>query len=220
MKFPTRNLLFASALLAASSAGLFAQTASLPATPPTSAQGSQAPSAIVEPAVIQIRQTLSGLRTDKWKTPGPVTQETAQNLASIQRDLDTTLPGLLATADRNAASVQDVLPAYRNVDALYDVLLRVTEVSKLAAPSQQSTALQQAMVSLEDARRTLGDQIQSSALNQTKAIVALQGQLKSAQTAPTQSAAATPVCPTPAAPATKKRPAAKPKPKPAATTPH
>lgn len=216
MKSPSRTLLFAAALIAAAPpAGLFAQTTTLPPSAPTSAQNRDTPSAVLQPAVGQIRQTLAGLRPDHWKTPGPVTQETAQNLASIQRDLDSTLPGLLATADRNPASVQDVLPAFRNVDALYDVLLRVTEVAKLAAPSQQSTALQQAIVALEDARRSLGDQLQNSASNQTNAIVSLQKQLQAAKSAPAETVAAAPVCPTPA-PA-KKRSAAKPKPKPAST---
>lgn len=212
------KLLLASALLAAFPAPvLLAQAATIPPNVPASSQTAQLPSDILGPAIAQIRQALPLLRPEKWKTPGPVTQETAQNLGSIQRDLDSTLPDLVSTADRNPASVQDVLPAYRNVDALYDVLLRVTEVSKLAAPAQQSTALQQAIVALEDARRALGDQVQTAALNETKAIVSLQGQLHDAQAAaPKNVAAAAPVCPAPA-PAVKKKPAVKPKPKPAAT---
>lgn len=218
MTFPASKLLLASALLAAAPHALLAQATTPPPSVPPSTQTSQLPSAVLAPAVTQLRQALAGLRADKWKTPGPVTQETAQNIASIQRDLDTTLPGLLATADHNPASVQDVLPAYRNLDALYDVVLRVTEISRIVAPPQQATALQQAMAGLEDARRNLGDQIQNSALNQTKAIVALQAELRAAQSAPAQTAAAAPVCPT-TAPAAKKRAATKPKPKPATTTP-
>jgi hypothetical protein len=232
MTLLTSRRLFASLLLAmlpglAHAQTLRSQAPTLPPSAPTSApagasaqggQSAETPSAIVTPAVLQVRQALAGLRADKWKTPGTVTQETAQNLASIQRDIDSTLPGLLTAADGNPASVQDVLPAYRNLDALYNVLLRVTEISKIAAPAQQSGPLQQATASLEDARRTLGDQLQASALNQTKAIVALQAQLHNAQTAAPQTVAAAPVCaplPTPA----KKRTATRPKAKPATASP-
>ena len=218
MTSPARTLLFASALLAAFPLpALFAQAApaqAVPAAPAPPAGNAQSMTAILTPAIQQLRQTLTILRADKWKTPGPITQETTANIASIQRDVESTLPGLLTTADSNPGSVQDMLPAYRNVDALYDVVLRVTEVSKLAAPKEQSTALQQAIVSLEDTRRTLGDQVQSAAANQTRAIVSLQAQLRTAETAAAQNvaAAAAPVCP-PVPPPAKKKPAAKPKPK-------
>ena len=54
--------------------------------------------------------------------------EAQANLRSIQKDVSTTLPALLASADSAPGSASKLLPAYRNVDALYDVLLRVPEV--------------------------------------------------------------------------------------------
>ncbi|GAC1421077.1 MAG: hypothetical protein NVSMB62_15710 [Acidobacteriaceae bacterium] len=187
----------------------------LPATAATSDTAGSAPSAVLAPAVGQIRQALATLRPDKWKTPGAVAQETASNISSIQRDLDNTLPGLLASADRNPASVADVLPAYRNIEALYDVLLRVTEISKLSAPSQQSSALQQATGSLDDARRNLGDRLQVASAAQNHAITSLQAQLRTAQNSAIQTAAV-PAC-TPQPPTAKRRSASKAKPKPAAS---
>lgn len=187
-----------------------------PAAPAAASDTPSPPSAVFAPAIGLVRQTLASVRPEKWKAPGAVAQETASNLGSIQRDLDNTLPGLLAAADRNPANVADVLPAYRNIEALYDVLLRVTEVSKLAAPASQSSALQQATASLDDARRTLGDRLQVASAAQTHAISTLQAQLRTAQTAATQAAVA-PACPPPPA-AAKKRTPAKPKPKPSATT--
>lgn len=193
-----------------------AQPSALPPGAPTSGQAGTGPTATLTPAVLQVREAITGLNPNKWKAPGPVQQEMTGNIASIQRDIDSTLPGLLTTADRNPASVQDVLPAYRNVEALYDVLLRVTEVSKLAAPAQQSGPLQQATNSLDDARRALGDQLQIAAGNQTKAIVSLQTQLQTATSKPAapQTVAAAAACPQTPAVAPKKR-ATAPKPKPA-----
>lgn len=207
-------------LFSALSATLVAQAPPQNSAPPPAATASDAsptPSAVLAPAIAQIRQTLATLRPDRWKAPGAVAQETASNLGSIQRDLDNTLPGLLASADRNPASVADVLPAYRNIEALYDVLLRVTEISKLAAPGQQSSALQQATASLDDARRNLGDRLQVASAAQNHAIASLQTQLRASQASATQATAVVPTC-QPQPPSAKKRPSAKPKQKPAAPT--
>lgn len=176
-----------------------------PAAPPpagaAAAPSTTLPSVLFAPAVVQVRQALTVIRPDKWKIPGPVSEETVANIGSIQHDLDYTLPGLFATADSNPASVSEVLPTYRNVEALYEVLLRVTEISTLAAPAQQSVALQQALIALETSRRTLGDQLQASAINQAHAIVALQGDLRTSQAAVVAAKAAVPACPPPPAPA-------------------
>jgi cell division septation protein DedD len=103
------------------------------------------------------------------------------------------LPQLLATADAAPNSVSQLLPAYRNVEALYDVLLRVCQVANLAAPSQQSAAIDHARASLEDARHTLGDRINSAALAQEQQVHSLQAALRAVPPP-----AAPVVCPTPA----------------------
>ena len=70
--------------------------------------------------------------------------EADTNVASIRRDVETTLPPLLAAADAAPDSAAKALAAYRNVEALYDVLLRVTTAGRMAAPGDQSSALDQA----------------------------------------------------------------------------
>jgi len=104
--------------------------------------------------------------------------------------------------------VTRVLPAYRNVEALYDVILRVAAAARMAAPSQQSGPLDQAMLSLDAGRRGLGDRLQMAGAAAEKQVSDLQVALKAAQSAPpppTAAPAATPVTP-----AKKKKPAAKP----------
>lgn len=148
-------------------------------SPCVSAQAQGAPataSSILSPALTQLRQSLSGLRLDKWKAPGPVREETNGNIGSITRDLDGTLPPLLATADAAPASVAHSMPVFRNVDALYDVLLRVVETADLSAPENDTNTLHQALASLDDARRTLGDTIQSSAVAQESQLAEIHNQ--------------------------------------------
>ena len=127
---------------------------------PASSPGAKVdlPSATLQPALDVLKQAVSGVRTDKWKTSATVKSETDANLASIRRDLDATLPPLLATADAAPDSAAKVLPAYRTVEALYDVVLRVDAAARLAAPADQTSALDQALAKLDDQRRVLGDQ--------------------------------------------------------------
>lgn len=172
--------------------------ANTPASPPP--QTMKTPSAIMQPSLDALQQILDVLQPEKWKASGRVREETAANINSIRRDLATTLPPLLATADSTPDSVAHVLPAYRNIEALYDVLLRVTETSKLSAPSQQAVTLAKTLASLEEGRRALGEQIQAAALNRDQQLHDLQAAVRTAQHAP---APAPVTCPPP--PRTKKR---------------
>ncbi len=154
-----RTLLLAIPLLLAP--GLHAQDSSAIQTQPAPATASS----LLQPSLDQLRQSLSGLRLDKWKAPGPVRQETNGNIGSITRDLDGTLPGLLMTADAAPSTVSKNLPVFRNVDALYDVLLRIVETADLAAPDPETQTLHAALTSLDSARRTLGDAIEAAAVD-------------------------------------------------------
>jgi hypothetical protein len=188
------------ATVCVSCAAFAAQT---PATPPAPAQAQMQtpgnPSATLQPALDELQHALTALRPDKWKTSDEVRRETAANISSIRNDLETTLPPLLTAADGAPVSVARALPAFRNIEALYDVLLRVTGVANLSAPSQQSMALEQARASLEDGRRTFGDRLQSAALAQDQQLHSLEATVRAAPPAP----ASPPACPPP--PSAKKR---------------
>jgi len=190
--------------------------AARPVMQPSAAGRTQGtPSAMMQPALDTLTQALEVLRPEKWKASDAIKQETSSNISSIHRDIQTTLPRLLATADAAPNSVSQLLPAYRNIEALYDVLLRVVQVGNLAAPGQQSAAIDQARASLEDARRTLGDHLNSAALAQEQQVHSLQAALRAVPPAP-----APVVCPTPAPvkkPRHRRKPVAKPA-KPAPST--
>jgi hypothetical protein len=179
-------------------------------TQPAAAQGPKTPSLIMQPALDTLQHTLGVLRTEKWKTSSAVREETDTNISSIRRDLETTLPPLLATADGSPDSFSQVLPAFRNVEALYDVLLRVAEAGRISAPSQQNAALEQAMASLEAGRRALGDHLQSVAVARDQQLRDLQAAVRAIPPAPVSVPAA---CPPPPPPK-KRRRSAKPTEKP------
>ncbi|HEV2620142.1 MAG TPA: hypothetical protein VGU23_09430, partial [Acidobacteriaceae bacterium] len=91
----------------------------------TAASAGPAPSAVMRPALASLRDALDMLRPERWKAPGAITAESTNDVGSIERDLDATLPPLLADADAGRSSTAQLLPAYRNVEALYDVVVRV-----------------------------------------------------------------------------------------------
>lgn len=170
------------------------------------------PSAVLQPSLDVVNTAVSEVRTDKWKASAAVRGEAETNVASIRRDVVTTLPPLLAAADAAPDSAAKALAAYRNVEALYDVLLRVTTAGRMAAPGDQSSALDQALERLDDGRRALGDRLQVDAVAAEKRASDLQAKL--AAVPPPVPPPPPVVCPPPAPVKKKAKPAAKP----AATT--
>ncbi|HEX4036511.1 MAG TPA: hypothetical protein VHX37_00510 [Acidobacteriaceae bacterium] len=140
-------------------------------------------SARLRPALSGISQAVAGLSVRRWKAPGDVRDATQQDVASIQRDLSGTLAGLLDQADAAPASVPAQFAVYRNVDALYDTLLRVVLTADLAAPENEAGSLQAALTNLESARTNLSDSILSSAQTQQAEFVRMRSVIAAAEAA-------------------------------------
>ncbi len=181
----------------------------------------QKPSVIVSSALDVLAKAGSSVDLNKWKAPNNVKEEVDSNLGSIQKDLQATLPPLLVTADAAPASPSASMPVLMNISALYDVLLRVVIASHNGAPRDQASALDQAAITLDNARRDLADQVRGAMLAQERSVRTLQATVQQ-QAKALQAAQAPPPPPatTAAKPAAKKRkPAAKPAATPAAATP-
>lgn len=166
----------------ACSAGAFA-IGQTPATAPSNEAPAATPSSLVRPALSNVQAVTAGLNVRKWKAPGSVRDAVQEDVNSIQRDLGSTLPGLLATADAAPGSVPPSFAVYRNIDALYDVLLRVAQTADLAAPEGEARSLADSLQQLESARTELGQSILSTSQHHEAEIVALQSQIRLARTA-------------------------------------
>lgn len=208
-----------------------AQPTLSPAQPTAASAATSAPatpshpvSATLQPSLDTVRQTLQSLRIDRWKK-GSVRDEASTNIDSILRDLRVNLPPLLEVADTAPGTVSKLLPVTSHVDALYDVLLRVTEASRVAGPDDQAAQLQQALLGLSNARLALDDRIQGSASALEKQVVDLRATIarQAAERPVAPAPVAFPCVPPPTHKTTTRKPAAKPaasaKPKPAATKP-
>jgi hypothetical protein len=186
------------------------------ATPAPAQDARPSPSGLLQPSLDALEQATGGVKLEKWKG-GSVRAEAGPNISSILRDLQSTLPPLLKDADAAPGTMSNVLPVSRNIDALYDVLLRVVDGARIAAPGDQFAQLQQAMIDLEKARHALDDLMQETAAAGEKQLSDVRGALVKAQAAAVCPVVAAPA-PPPPAPAPKKRTVKK-KPKPPATTP-
>lgn len=139
------------------------------------------PSATLQPALSDVQSATMALNISKWKIPGTARKAAQEDVNSIQRDLGSTLPGLLAQADAAPGSVPPSFAVYRNLNALYDVLLRVSQTADLAAPSNEAASVASSLRRLEAARKTLGDSILNTSQRHEAQIIALTAAVKTAK---------------------------------------
>ena len=125
------------------------------AAPPAPAPGGFAV-ANLRPALANVQTAIGSLNIAHWKASGATRSAVQEDIASMQRDLNGTLPGLMAQVEANPASLSPVFAVFRNLDALYDVLLRVTETASLAGSGSDAGSLEDARAGLEDGRAKMG----------------------------------------------------------------
>jgi len=181
------------------------------AQPVSADVSASAPAARLQPSLDKIQQTLSDLRLERWKR-GTVRDEATGKIGTVLRDLHETLPPLLAEANAAPGTVSKQLSVSRNLDALYDVLLRIFEAARVAAPAEQISPLDQALAGLHTARLAFDDSLKDSVAALEKQASDLQAMVKAQAAIKCPPPPEAPVCPAPA-------PAPKPRRKPKPPTP-
>jgi hypothetical protein len=141
-------------------------------------------SSTLRPALSQVSQSLNSVSVRRWKAPNEVKSAADQDVTSIQKDLNGTLANLLQQADAAPGSVPAAFAVYRNVNALYDTLLRVVLTANLAATDQEANSLQAALSSLESARGTVGDSILNASQSEQVQLLQVRAALARASSAP------------------------------------
>ncbi len=113
----------------------------------------------LRPALDNVQTAITNINVAHWKAPNDIRATTQQDINSMQRDLNTTLPPLMdqaAAASNGPGALAPAFAVFRNLDALYDVLLRVTETAGLAGSAADASNLEDARAGLEDGRGKLG----------------------------------------------------------------
>jgi hypothetical protein len=192
------------------------------ASPGTSAQGGQPVSYAsvtqlngmltqLEASAKSTQDDLAKLRIERWKTDGGSKKQILANVDSIQRNLQSALPEIIAQLRSQPEDLPSTFKLYRNLDALYDVLGNVVEVTGAFGSKDDFQSLSNDLSAFEGTRKQLAERIETLSAAKEAELARLRADLKKVQTA------------TPAPPPTKivvddneppKKPAAKKKPKP------
>jgi hypothetical protein len=157
------------------------------------------------------QQDLSHLRVEKWKTDSGTKRQTENNVDSIERNLQSALPGLLDNLKSSPENVAFTFKVYRNLDALYDVISSVVESAGAFGSKDEFQSLSKDLGSLEDSRRAFADRVDKLANAKENEVAQLRNALQTARAAtPPKRTIVDDTAPPPKKPVTKKKSAPKP----------
>jgi hypothetical protein len=126
---------------------------------------------------------LTKLRIEKWKTDGSTKKQTLGNVDSIQRNLQTALPEIIAQLRNSPEDLSATFKLYRNLDALYDVMGSVAESAGAFGPKDDFQSVSNDLSSFEGTRRQLAERLANLAASKEQEILRLRTDLKTAQAA-------------------------------------
>ena len=135
-----------------------------------------APLAALKDLSSEITGTLDSTHWQKWKLKPEQKDADDRALTSLHRNLDQVLPPLMDAAQKNPASVPAGLAVYRNVNAFYNVLLRLEQTAEFIA-KDDAQPLNDELARLEIVRNALADQLTRMARQQESDLTAARAEL-------------------------------------------
>jgi hypothetical protein len=106
-----------------------------------------------------IQDDLSHLKVEKWKTDSGTKHQTEGDVESVQRNLQSALPGMLNDLKNSPESTPLTFKVYRNLDALYDVMSSIVESAGAFGSKDEFQSLNKDLGSLENSRRAFADRM-------------------------------------------------------------
>ncbi|MGA2967385.1 MAG: hypothetical protein ABSD64_14335 [Terriglobales bacterium] len=131
-----------------------------------------------------IQSDLAKMRMDRWKTDAATKRQTLANEESIQRNLQSALPEIVAQLNNSPEDLGASFKLYRNLDALYDVFGSVVESAGAFGSKDEFQDLGNDMNGLERARRAFGERLQKLAASKEDELTRLRAQVKTLTAAP------------------------------------
>jgi multidrug efflux pump subunit AcrA (membrane-fusion protein) len=126
---------------------------------------------------------LANLRIERWKADNGSKKQTLANVDSIQRNLQGALPEIIAQLRAQSEDLPTTFKLYRNLDALYDVLGNVVEVTGAFGSKDDFQSLANDLSTFEGTRKELAQRIESLSSAKEAEIARLRADLKTAQAA-------------------------------------
>lgn len=137
----------------------------------------------IENASKDTQADLDRLHIDRWKTDKTTKAQALTNVDSIQRNLQAALPDILAQLRSAPENLPGTFKLYRNLDALYDVLGNVVELTGAFGSRDDAQSLGNDLNTFEAARRQMAERIENLSTAKESEIVRLRTDLKAAQAA-------------------------------------
>jgi len=126
---------------------------------------------------------LTKLRIERWKTDSAYKKQALSNEESIQRNLQSALPEMIAKLRSTPADLPATFKLYRNLDALYDVLGSVVESAGAFGGKDDFQALSNDLSTFEGTRKQIAERIENLSAAKEAEITRLRADLKTAQAA-------------------------------------
>ena len=154
---------------------------------------------------------LAKLRIDRWKIDSGSKRQTQGNVDSVQRNLQSALPEMIAELKASPESLTSTFKLYRNLDALYNVFGSVTESTGAFGSKDEFQSLENDLSAFEKARVAFAERMENLSGAKEAEVTRLRAALQNAQTvaAPPKKIVVDDDAP-PKKPPAKKKPAPKP----------
>jgi phage shock protein A len=141
----------------------------------------------LEEASQAAQSDLAKMRVEKWKTDSGSKRQAEGNAESIQRNLRSALPEIIAELKASPENLTSTFKLYRNLDALYDVFESVAESAGAFGSRDDFQSLQNDVSAFERLRRSVADRMETLAGAKELEVTRLRAALQSAQAnTPTQ----------------------------------
>lgn len=132
----------------------------------------------LHPALQQVGYSVGQIRIDRWKLSKSWKAQLQSDADSIAQDLAHALPALFQQAQASPTALDAQLRVMQNVDALYDVLVRLTMAADLTGKKSDAALLDSSLDRLEAARKTASGQLLSAAALQNRQLIQLQARVE------------------------------------------
>ena len=137
----------------------------------------------LQSAAAQATLDLGHLRIDKWKTDAESKRQAQANADSVRRNLTSALPGLIDAVRSAPQDLSAEFKLYRNLNALYDVFISLTESAGAFGPKSDYEALTQQLETIDSVRRSLGDAVEHLTSSTQSELTQLRAQVRTYQPA-------------------------------------
>ena len=135
----------------------------------------------LETAAKQADLDIGRLRIEKWKANSNARSAAQANADSVQRNLTSALPGLIAAVRSAPENVNAGFKLYRNLNALYDVFGTLTEATRVFGQKGEYDTLSQQLHVIGSVRRKLGEGLEQLTATTQRELNQMRVQIKAQQ---------------------------------------